>query len=187
MNNCKIVIKLVLFHQLDCFTSLSKMWLPEQFKLSSTKVLSTGLIVSICLGLSLFIKALGTWEVPTLSVSLFICLCDLLDLQNGSFKLKMKLYDNIGSKNENQQQPCNSKHNQFLPFDKYAGIAYLITLTQMLIVFRNVCYSAYKLICFSYSVVIVRAQINISGGYRPPIEIINFHPCAHMHRSEILC
>lgn len=63
-NNCKIVIKLVLFHQLDCFASLSKTWLPEQFKLNSTKVLSTGLIVSICLGLSLFSKALGTWLSP---------------------------------------------------------------------------------------------------------------------------
>lgn len=39
---------------------------------------------------------------------------------------------------------------------------HLIALTQMLIVFSNVCCSAYKLICFSYCVVIVRAQINIS-------------------------
>lgn len=36
----------------------------------------------------------------------------------------MKLYDNIGSKNENQLQSCNSKYNQFLPFDKYASIAF---------------------------------------------------------------
>lgn len=88
MNNCKIFHKIVLFHQMDCFASLSKMWLQEQFKLDSTKVLSTGLIVSICLGLSLFSKAFSTWVSLGLSVGPFICLCDLLDLQNGSFKLK---------------------------------------------------------------------------------------------------
>lgn len=66
MNNCKVVTQPVLFHQLHCSASPSKMWLPEQFKLPSTEVFSTGLIVSICLGLSLFSKAAGTWVSPYL-------------------------------------------------------------------------------------------------------------------------
>lgn len=65
MNDCKIVIKLVLLYQLDRFASLSKMWLPEQFKLDSTKVLSTGLIVSICLAYPYPAKRSALGYVPT--------------------------------------------------------------------------------------------------------------------------
>lgn len=76
----------------------------------------------------------------------------------------------------------NSKHKQFLPFDKYAGIACSVALTQTLIVLSNVCCSADKLICFSSSVVIVRAQINISvedTGF--PEKLSAFIP-GHMYR-----
>lgn len=74
----------------------------------------------------------------------------------------MKLYDNIGSKEENYPQSCNSEQNQFLPLDQQVGTAYLIAVTQMLIVFSNVYCSAYKLTYFSYSVVILCAQVSIS-------------------------
>lgn len=163
MNNCKIFHKIALFHQMDCFASLSKMWLSEQLKLDSTKVLSTGLIVSICLGLSLFSKAFSTWVSPGLSVGPFICLCDLLDLWNGSFKLKKWTFViTLEAKMKISYSLAILNIINSFNFDKHVAIAYLIALTWMLIVFGNVGYLAYKLICFSYSVVIVRAQININ-------------------------
>lgn len=163
-NYCKIVIKLVLFYQPDCFADLSKMWLPEQFKLDSTKVLSMGLVVSICLAYPYPAKrSVGTWVCPYPFSRAIHTLMWSLDLLNGSLNFKMKLSDNVGSKNENTLQPCNSQHNSTLSLDKHAGVAHLVALLQMLIVFGNVCSSAYDLIGFSSSVATVRAQINTSA------------------------
>lgn len=63
---------------------------------------------------------------------------------------------------------------------------YLIALTQMLIVFSNICCSAYKLLQLLCCDCTCPNKYQ-RGGYRLRTEMISFHPCTHTYRSETVC